>query len=86
MGARKRALGKLVASMSQYRDPCYPSDMAELERLPPKQRAVLYLSKVEGYHFDEIACMLDCSESAARKGASRALKHLRIELARGDLK
>ena len=57
--------------------------IAELLRLPPRERAALYLAEVEGYHFDEIARMLDCSEAAARKGASRARKRLKLQLTMG---
>jgi RNA polymerase sigma-70 factor (ECF subfamily) len=80
-GARKRALERLAASESTAGDPAYPSDMAELERLPARERAVLYLAEVEGYRFDEIARMIGCSPAAARKRASRARRRLRVELA-----
>ncbi len=84
--AWKRAVVRLGSSGDHHDEPGYPSDMAELERLPPRQRAVLYLAEVEGYRFDEIAGMLDCSEAAARKGASRARKRLRVELAAEGLR
>jgi RNA polymerase sigma-70 factor (ECF subfamily) len=54
----------------------YPSDLADLLRLPPKERAVLYLSEVEGYRFAEVGRMLGCSEVAARKRALRARRRL----------
>ncbi len=81
MGAQRRALRRLAASEDGPSSPHYPSDLAELCRLPPKQRAVLYLAEVERWHFDEIARMLGCSESDARKSASRARKRLKLELA-----
>ncbi len=82
MGASKRALERLAATESQDgKPPTYISDMAELERLPARERAVLYLAEVEGYRFAEIARMLECSEAAARKGASRARKRLRTAMA-----
>lgn len=79
--AWKRAVVRLGSSGDYHSEPRYPSDMAELECLPPRQRAALYLAEIEGYRFDEIARLLGCSESAARKGASRARKRLRVELA-----
>ena len=39
----------------------------DLEHLSPAERAVLYLSEVDGYRFAEIGRMLGCSEAAARK-------------------
>ena len=80
--AAKRALQRLASSANHdgYQ-PTYVSDMSELERLSPQARAVLYLAEVEGYRFAEIAQMLGCSEPAARKRASRARKHLRVEMA-----
>lgn len=81
-GALRRALARVwVAGNNEGEQPSYPSDLAELERLPPGERAVLYLAEVEGYRFVEIAQMLDCSEGAARKRASRARKRLRVQLA-----
>jgi RNA polymerase sigma-70 factor (ECF subfamily) len=54
--------------------------LAELLRLPPSARAVLYLAEVEGYRYDEIAQMLGCTATTARKRASRARRHLRLAL------
>lgn len=68
----------------QPAQPSYPSDMAELEALPPRERAVLYLAEVEGYRYSEIGRMLSCSEVAARQRASRARKRLRAALAMED--
>jgi RNA polymerase sigma-70 factor (ECF subfamily) len=78
---RKRALGRLAASVEPGRVPEYASDLAELEGLPAQERAVLYLAEVEGFRYAEIARMLGCSEVAARKRASRARRRLRVELA-----
>jgi DNA-directed RNA polymerase specialized sigma24 family protein len=58
----------------------YPSDLDDLRRLPPVERAVLYLSVVEGRSFAEIADVIGSSEQAARARSSRALKRLRVEL------
>jgi RNA polymerase sigma-70 factor (ECF subfamily) len=63
--------------------PAYPSDLSELLRLSPADRAVLYLVHVEGYPYGEAADVLGCSEEAARARASRARRRLRADLA-GD--
>ncbi len=73
----RRALEQLKAGETTTRDD-YPSDLAELGRLAPSDRAALYLSDVEGYRFAEIAGMLGCSEAAARKRALRA-RHRLVE-------
>ncbi len=83
MGARRRALQRLAAS-DQSTEPTYPSDLAELYALPPKERAALYLAEVEGYRFEEIGRLLGCSETAARKSASRGRKRLRLAMATED--
>lgn len=58
----------------------YPSDLSDLLRLDPRDRAVLYLVDVEGCTFEEAAPMLGCSAAAARKRASRARHRLRTTL------
>jgi RNA polymerase sigma factor (sigma-70 family) len=83
MGARRRALARMTGS-AQAAPETYPSDLAELESLPPKERAALYLAEVEGYRFEEIARMTGCSTAAARKRASRGRKRLRAALATED--
>lgn len=80
MGVRRRALRRVAASETVSSGAEYPSDLAELYRLPPRQRAVLYLHEVERYPFEEIARMLGCTKAAAKKGASRARRRLRVEL------
>jgi RNA polymerase sigma factor (sigma-70 family) len=55
--------------------------VAELGRLPAKQRAALVLRYYEGLSFQEIAEVLGSGENAVRSNVSRALKKLRIELA-----
>ncbi len=85
MGRQRAALARIRASDTGVVNSDYPSDLAELFRLPPKERATLYLAEVEGYHFDEIAQLLDCSVPAARKAASRARRRLRLELTTGSI-
>jgi RNA polymerase sigma-70 factor (ECF subfamily) len=75
----RRALARLGAGAAPTRD-VYPSDLTELLRLPPRERAVLYLSEVEGYRYAEIGQMLDCTEVAARKRALRARRRLHAAL------
>lgn len=79
LGRARRALAQLAASGGPSRD-VYPSDLTELLRLPPRERAVLYLSEIEGYRYKEIGHMLHCSEVAARKRALRARRRLHAAL------
>jgi RNA polymerase sigma-70 factor (ECF subfamily) len=72
----RRALTRLSATNGRGSGDAYPSDLTELMRLPSGERAVLYLSEVEGYRYAEIAQMLGCSEAAARKRALRARRRL----------
>lgn len=53
-----------------------PSDLADLMALPPRERAVLYLHHVDGHAYDEVAELLGCSASAARKAAERGRARL----------
>lgn len=59
----------------------YPSELADLMRLPPRARAVLYLSAVEGLTYAEIAQVLGGTEGSARMAASRARRRLAAALA-----
>jgi RNA polymerase sigma-70 factor (ECF subfamily) len=63
----------------------YPSDLDELRRLGPDDRAVLYLSLVEGRTFAEIAVLVGISEAASRKRSSRALARLRNDLTNAEV-
>lgn len=71
----RRALVKFGASTRSTGDK-YPSDVDDLLGLPPQERAVLYLSEIEGYRYAEIGRLLGCSEAAARKRAMRARRRL----------
>lgn len=75
-GRWRTALAAYAASTTGSNPPGYPSDLDELSRLPPRERAALYLHEVEGYRFSEIGPMIGCSEGAARKASSRGRKHL----------
>lgn len=83
MVRRRVALRLYAASARTAANPGYPSDLAELYRLSPRERSALYLHEVEGYHFSEIASMLGCSEAAAKKAGSRARRRLAVELSVG---
>jgi len=83
---RRRALRRLAPDGPDRTDD-YPSDLGDLDDLSAAERAVLYLSEVEGYRFAEIGRMLGCSEVAARKramnGRRRLYATLTEEVARG---
>ena len=65
---------------SEGRGPEYASDLADLLRVSPGARAVLYLVEVEGESYAEAAAALGISEDAARARASRARRQLRIDI------
>lgn len=77
---RRRAMARLAAGEAPSRD-VYPSDVADLLRIPAPERAVLYLTEVEGYRYAEVGEMLGCSEAAARKRAMRGRRRLYAQLA-----
>jgi len=79
---QRRRLARQRVALTRYRvgaespgDP-YPSDLTDLARLPMEEKAVLYLSEVEGYRYAEVGQMLGCSEAAARKRALRGRRRL----------
>ena len=72
---RRRALRRLLPDGRDQTDD-YPSDLEDLQHLSAAERAVLYLSEVEGYRFAEIGQMLGCSEAAARKRAMKGRRRL----------
>lgn len=55
----------------------YTSDLADLMRLAPVDRALLYLVEVEGQPYSEAAGAVGLSEEAARTRAARARRRLR---------
>jgi RNA polymerase sigma-70 factor, ECF subfamily len=84
---RRRRLARalrLGPPAEQTRDQ-YPSDLAELLRLSPRARAVLFLTVVEGRAYREAAELVGCSEPAARAIASRSLRALRAALITADV-
>lgn len=76
-----RALRRLDV---QARPDEHPSDLADLERVGPVARAVLFLVEVEGWTFADAAHQLGMTEEAARTCASRARRRLRAELEGDD--
>jgi RNA polymerase sigma-70 factor (ECF subfamily) len=80
LGRRRAALARLAGGFEAASHPTYPSDVAELMRLDPRDRAALFLRDVEGSSYDEIAASLEVTESAARTIVSRARRRLRAEL------
>lgn len=78
--ARVRTSFARLRAASEPTKVVYPSDLADLLRLPPPERAVLYLSEVEGYRYAEIGELLGCSEAAARKRAMRARRQLYLQV------
>lgn len=79
LGRRRRAFVRHGAGAAEEL-PAYPSDLADLERLAPGERALLFLVDVEGWGYAEVAPVLGCSEDAARQRASRARRRLRRDL------
>ena len=56
--------------------PVSPETMSALRSLPVKERAVVVLHYFEDRPVDEIADLLDCTESAVKMRLSRARHHL----------
>ena len=54
----------------------YPSDVQDLLRLAPRDRAVLYLRDIEGRGYDEVSEIVGRPQSTCRVIASRARKNL----------
>ena len=84
--AKKRersALERLLSLWPTRSEPAGVSlDMAAaLDRLPPRDRALLWLAHVEGYDHREIAKVLGLQESSVRVILFRARKKLERELA-----
>ena len=75
---RSDARVALAAGSGSGRSDDYPSDLSDLSRVPPKARAVLFLTVVESCSYREAAEVVGCSEAAARQMAVRALRELRV--------
>ena len=79
LGRRRRALSRLTDADGGA-GASYPSDLQDLLRLRPSERAAVYLAVVEGLSHAEVGVSLGCSEAAARNRVSRALRRLRADL------
>lgn len=62
----------------------FPSDLADLLVLPPRDRAVLYLHHVEGFAYQEVAELVGCTPAAARKAAERGRSRLADTITREE--
>ncbi len=82
---RRRGLARARRTLERIHPPDrvtehYGSDLADLERLVPVARAVLFLVEVEGWSFAAAARQIGVSEESARTTASRARRRLRVEI------
>ena len=75
---RAHARWRKIDRLDRYAD--RDALLAELSKLPRRQRAVLVLRYYEGLSDNEIADALGCAPGTVRGYASRALGTLRIEL------
>lgn len=86
---RRRSLGRRRAAMARLAGedhvevPAYPSDVADLMRLSPRDRAALYLRDVEGAPYSEVAAAIGVTEASARMTVSRARRRLRTTFHEG---
>jgi RNA polymerase sigma factor (sigma-70 family) len=75
---RRREAALLRLGASDDPQDTHPSDLADLDRLVPKDRALLYLRVVEGRSYAEMATELAMREDAVRARVSRATRQLRV--------
>lgn len=86
---RRRGLARSRRTLARIdrdsaRNEQYSSDLADLDRVGPMARAVLFLVEVEGWTFAAAAGQVGLSEQAARATASRARRRLRAEIEEED--
>ncbi len=74
----RRTLARVEPDHERHSE--YSSDLADLERVGPVARAVLFLVEVEGWTFAAAAAQVGMTEQAARATASRARRRLRCEI------
>ena len=84
--ARWRTAAARLAPVPDDAPPAYASDLADLLRLPPATRAVLWLVEVEGCDYGEAASQLGISSEAARQRAARARRTLRAAIEGDELR
>jgi len=80
LGRRRLAFSRLESVDVAEGISVYPSDLADLYRVSAEDRAVLWLTAVEGVGVAAVATMLGCSERAVRMRKHRALRRLRRAL------
>ena len=78
--ARGRSALLHLVSREDGKNPEYASDLADLLRLQPVDRALLFLIEVEGHVYAEAAALLGMTEEAARTRAGRARRQLRSQI------
>lgn len=83
-GRERQATTRIAASLPTEADLSYPSDLTELDRLDPSDRAALYLADVERLPLADVADALGTNAPAARARVSRARRRLRRALTEGD--
>jgi DNA-directed RNA polymerase specialized sigma24 family protein len=77
----RRAATALQRSGGSGQDPDpYPSELADLMRVEPRVRGLLYLVEIEGEPIATAADAVGMSAAAARMALSRARRRLRDEL------
>lgn len=79
MARWRRAVARLDR-VEEGQSPDYASDLADLLRLAPKARALLFMVEVEGHSYADAADVLGITEEAARTRAARARRRLRADL------
>lgn len=84
LGRGRRAHERAVAAADETTRDSYPSDLDDLLRLKPIDRAALYLIVVERRSHRETGELLGWTETATRARVSRALRRLRLELQDGE--
>ncbi len=58
------------------------SILKAVESLPTKQRAALIMRKYQGFSYDEIAGVLECSQESARANVYQGIRKLRDKFSR----
>jgi DNA-directed RNA polymerase specialized sigma24 family protein len=77
---RKRRADQRAGAPPEMTSVTYPSDLAELARLSPDDRALIYLTEVEGRAITEVAELFGRSAAALKMRRRRALRRLRTLL------
>lgn len=65
---------------TSYEAPDYNEIIAELIKLPPSIKSVVYLHYIEGYKLTEVSEMMGISSNAVKKRLQRGRKMLKLKL------